>query len=148
MQKQTSFSPKNSSDKSGIEENLLGKRLPTALDAERAVISALLLNSQTIHRVTEFLTASDFYLHQHKLIFQAIIRLTEQNKQVDLVTLQDELAKTNDLEKIGGIVFLVSLQEDIPALGLVEQHARIIKDKSVLRELINAGSQVIQGCYN
>jgi replicative DNA helicase len=143
MQKQAPVSHKNIPD-----ENLLGKRLPTALDAERSVISALLLNSNTIHRVTEFLTAQDFYLLQHKLIFQAIIRLTEHNKQVDLVTLQDELAKTNDLEKIGGIVFLISLQEDIPSLGLVEQHARIIKDKSVLRELIHASSQVIQSCYN
>lgn len=135
-------------DKTLHTENILGKTLPAAADAERAVLGALLLNDEQIHRVTEFLAASDFYLHQHKLIFQTMLVLVQQNKRIDLLTLQDELQKKNELDLVGGIVYLLSLQEDISALGLLEQHARIIKEKSTLRELINVSAQVISNCYN
>lgn len=127
---------------------VMGKQLPHAVDAERSVLSALLLNGSLIHKVSEFLQPIDFYIPQHKIIFQSILRLTSQNKQIDLVSVQDDLTKANELEKAGGIVFLLALQEDIPSLSFIEQHARIIKEKSILRELIHASSQVIYNCYN
>jgi replicative DNA helicase len=77
-----------------------------------------------------------------------MIELMRQRKRIDLVTLQDELTKRNELELAGGTVYLISLQEEIPVMGLVEQHARIIKEKSVLRDLINASTQIIGRCYN
>jgi replicative DNA helicase len=129
-------------------EHLLGRTLPSAQDAEKAVLGALLLNDEPIYQIGEMLVAQDFYVPQHKIIFQSMIELMRQRKRIDLVTLQDELIKRNELELAGGTVYLISLQEEIPVMGLVEQHARIIKEKAVLRDLINASTQVIGRCYN
>jgi len=129
-------------------EHLLGRTLPSAQDAEKAVLGALLLNDEPIYQIGEMLTAQDFYVQQHKIIFQSMVELMRERKRIDLVTLQDELVKRTELELAGGTVYLISLQEEIPTMGLVEQHARIIKEKSVLRDLINASTQVIGRCYN
>ncbi len=129
-------------------EKIVGKTLPASLQAERSVLSALLLNSQQAIRICEILSADDFYTPAHKVIFQVMIDLEKQNKQVDLVTLQDELSKRDKLEAVGGIIYLVSLQEDIPSIGLIEQHAQIVKEKAILRELINSSAKIISQCYN
>lgn len=129
-------------------EQSLGRTLPSAQEAEKAVLGSLLLNDEPIYQVGEILAASDFYVQQHKLIFQSMVELMRQRKRIDLVTLQDELGKRNELELAGGTIYLISLQEEIPVMGLIEQHARIIKEKAVLRELINASTQVIGRCYN
>ena len=128
-------------------EKALGKNLPSSLEAERAVLSALLLNDTSVSQVSELLTAEDFYVVSHKLVYQAVLDIMHEFKRIDIVTLQDELAKRGQLEAIGGIVFLLSLQEDIPSLGLIEQHARIIKEKAVLRELITSAAGIITSCY-
>ncbi|HTM05804.1 MAG TPA: replicative DNA helicase [Patescibacteria group bacterium] len=129
-------------------EQLLGRTLPSAQDAEKAVLGALLLNDEPIYQIGEMLTPQDFYVQQHKIIFQSMVELMRQRKRIDLVTLQDELIKCSELDLAGGTVYLISLQEEIPVMGLVEQHARIIKEKAVLRDLINASTQVIGRCYN
>ncbi|MFI5332929.1 MAG: replicative DNA helicase [Candidatus Babeliales bacterium] len=131
----------------GDTEKTVGKNLPANLEAERAVLTALLLNDASLSQVAEFLTAEDFYAISHKIVYQAIVDIMHEFKRVDVVTLQDELAKRGQLEVIGGVVFLLSLQEDIPAIGLIEQHARIIKEKAVLRELITSAAGIITSCY-
>ncbi len=128
-------------------ETALGKQLPSNVDAERSVLGALLLHDEKIHQVAELLRADDFYHPAHATVFQAMLELTHNQKRIDLVTLQDELAKKDKLELIGGVVYLISLQEDISAIGLVEQHAQIIKEKAVLRELIQSAAGIISNCY-
>lgn len=125
----------------------IGKQLPASLEAERAVIGALLLNDEYLGRVSEFLLADDFYSPAHRIIYQTILDLTHQLKRIDLVTLQDELLKREQLEAIGGIIYLISLQEDFPVVGFIEQHARIIKEKSTLRELIGSANNILTNCY-
>lgn len=129
-------------------EQVLGRSLPANIEAERSVLGALLLNDEYVNCVSEMLLASDFYSPAHKHIYQGILDLSKQNKRVDIVTLQDELAKRDQLEQIGGVIYLVSLQEDIPSVGLIEQHAQIIKEKSVFRELINSATGIISNCYS
>lgn len=126
---------------------IVGKSLPASIEAERAVLGSLLLNDEHIAHVTERLTPDDFYHGPHKMVFQGMISLAQQHKRIDIVTLQDELTKQGDLESIGGVVFLLSLQEDIPMMGLLEQHATIIKEKSVLRALITSATGIINRCY-
>ncbi len=128
-------------------ESVLGKRLPANVEAERSVLGAFLLHDEYVHSITELLAPDDFYSIAHKAIYQAILDITHAQKRVDLVTVQDELIKKNQLSNVGGIVYLISLQEDIPALGLVEQHAQIIKEKSILRDLIQSAAGIISGCY-
>lgn len=129
-------------------ERLLGKTLPASPEAERAVLGALLLNDEQLVHISECLQAHDFYVPAHKIIYQAILDIAQRSQRLDIVTLQDELTKKKQLDTIGGIVFLVSLQEDIPVIGLIKQHAHLIKEKSVLRELINSATDIIAHCYD
>lgn len=128
-------------------ERIIGKALPSNIDAEKAVLGALLLNDEYISLVSEIITAEDFYSTPHKLIFQAIVDIAAQSKRIDILTLQDALSRQNQLETIGGVIYLLSLQEDIPAVGLIEQHATIIKEKAVLRNLIGSATSIITNCY-
>ncbi len=148
MQKKEFFKQAAEKNKLVVAEKILGKRLPFSLEAERAVLGAILLNDSTLNNILEMLAPSDFYTPSNKTIFQAMLNITTRNQRVDIVTLQDELDKMAQLDAIGGIVYLLSLQEEIPALGLIEQHAQIIKDKSVLRELISSATQIITNCYD
>ncbi len=128
-------------------EQLLGKSLPANVTAERAVLGSLLLNDEGLKSITELLTPEDFYVIAHKHIFAAISAVASRNQRLDLLMLQDELEKKNTLLESGGIVYLLSLQEELPVMGLVEQHAHIIKEKAILRELVHSASSIIQNCY-
>ena len=128
-------------------EQLLGKSLPANVTAERAVLGSLLLNDEGLNNITELLTPEDFYVTAHKHIFTAISAVASRNQRLDLLMLQDELEKKNTLLESGGIVYLLSLQEELPVMGLVEQHAHIIKEKAILRELVHSASSIIQNCY-
>jgi replicative DNA helicase len=129
-------------------EGLLGKSLPASIEAEKSVLAALLLDDQQVTVVADVLKPSDFYNRQHGIIYQAILELTQANKKIDLLVLQDHLQVNKLLEAVGGIEYLMELQEDIPSLGLVAQHARIVKDKAVLRELIHSAADIITSCYD
>ncbi|HXW86599.1 MAG TPA: DnaB-like helicase N-terminal domain-containing protein, partial [Candidatus Bathyarchaeia archaeon] len=96
---QPSFSP----------ESIVGKSLPVNIDAERAVLSAILLNDDYIVRVSEKLLASDFYHHQHTLIYQAMLDIVAVHRRIDMVTLHDELVKKGQLEAVGGLEYLVNI---------------------------------------
>lgn len=137
----------NDAQKKSNIEGILGKTLPAHGQAERAVLGALLLNDEYINTISEIIIPDDFYNLAHKLIYQAIVDLGQKHKRIDIVTLQDELIKRNQLDNIGGIIYLVTLQEDIPSVGLIEQHARIIKEKSILRQLITSAATIITNCY-
>lgn len=130
-----------------LAEKVLGRSLPSSLEAERAVLGSLLLHDGQTNIVTDILKSEDFYLPAHKIIFEAIANIHQDNKRLDLVVLQDALKKIDKLESVGGLVYLLSLQEEIPALGLIEQHAKIIKEKATLRELISSATQIITNCY-
>ena len=128
-------------------EVALGKNLPANLDAERAVLGAILLNDTTFAQAYEIVAAQDFYVAANRMIFQAMQDIASSLRRIDLVTLQDELNKRQELDAVGGAVYLISLQEEIPATGLVEQHARIIKEKAILRELISSATEIIRSCF-
>lgn len=128
-------------------ETLLGRMPPASYDAERAVLGAILLHEEGLNRTSDFLNADDFYTNAHKTIYEAMLVLAKRSCRIDLISLQDELTKKQELETIGGIAYLVSLQEDIPAVGLIQQHAHIIKEKAMLRELIGSATGIIENCY-
>lgn len=144
-ERQQRFQPKQ---KTADAETILGKQLPANIDAERSVIGALLLNDEYIGKVSEVLVPDDFYNPAHKIIFQVLLDIAQARKRSDIVTLQDELNKRGQLDAAGGLVYLLSLQEDIPSVGMVEQHSALIKEKSVLRDLIGSAANIITNCYS
>jgi replicative DNA helicase len=127
---------------------LLGKSLPANIDAEKSVLAAILLNGQNLTLVSDFLKPRDFYNRQNSIIYKTILDLAQENQKIDLVVIQDELEKTGQLQDVGGIVYLIELQEDIPSIGMITQHAKIVKNKAILRELIDSAAQIISSCYD
>jgi replicative DNA helicase len=129
------------------QEFLFGRALPASNEAERAVLSAILLNHESFLLIADTLGVADFNHRPHRLVYQVCIDLAAQGKSLDLISIQDALNSRQQLDEVGGVAFLLELQEDLPSLGLVEQHARIIKEKAILRQLINTASLTIRDCY-
>ncbi len=128
-------------------EKILGKQLPFSIEAEKSVLGSLLLDNQTLQTVSDFLQPTDFYMAGHKVIYETIFEISEKFHRCDLVTLQDSLNKKGSLDAVGGLSYLLSLQEELPSIGMIEAHARIIKEKSVLRDLIASATKIITSCY-
>lgn len=124
------------------------KTLPASIEAERAVLAAMLLNDATVDSVAELLRPQDFYQPAHALVYDAILSLTQEHKRIDLIALQDLLQKEKRLEAVGGIAYLLDLQEEIPHAGMITQHAALIKEKAVLRDLIQSATDIISKCYD
>ena len=128
-------------------ESIMGKSLPANIEAERSILGAILLNDESLESVIEILIETDFYVPAHQTIYKAMVHLREASQRIDLITLQDILAQNGKLEQVGGVVYLLGLQEDIPAMGLIVQHAQIVRAKAVLRELITSSMNIISICY-
>ena len=141
--------PKLQHVNSGSENkfSLIHKNLPVSVDAERALLSSMLLNPSIIDRIMQDIRSEDFYVSSHKILCNRIFLLREKHTHIDLMVLKDELEKFQELEKIGGVQALMLLQEDIATLSFVDQHVQIVKEKSFLRSIINAATSIINQCY-
>ncbi len=123
------------------------KSLPHNADAERTVLGAVLVDNAAFNSAAEILTKDDFYREGHRRIFDAMAALSERSQPIDLVTLKDELVRESALEAVGGAAYLGSLVDGVPRITNVDQWARIIKEKAVLRNLIHAGNRIVQNAY-
>jgi replicative DNA helicase len=121
---------------------------PQALEAERAVLGALLLDPAAINEVVGLgLEPADFYRQAHGRIFRAILGLYERGERPDLVTLADELGRRGEMEAVGGQSELARLHEYSVTAANLEHHARIVLDKSLLRKLIVAAGAITEDAY-
>jgi len=109
--------------------------LPHNLDAERSILGAVLLDNHSLNAAVEKLRSEDFFLPQHRQIFQRMIQLAEHQQAIDVVTLMDDLARRGELDSAGGVAYLSQLADGLPRATNVEHYARIVKEKSVLRNL-------------
>jgi replicative DNA helicase len=126
----------------------LERTLPHNVDAEKSVLGSILVNNEHYYRVIESLHAEDFYLDAHRVIFRKMIELIEQSKVIDLITIQDELDRASQLESAGGIGYLAGLLDGIPHLVNIEHYIQIIRERSTLRQLINAANKVMAECFD
>lgn len=129
------------------KENEL-KLPPQNLEAEQSVLGALLLDNDAINRVVEEITAEDFYRSSHRKIFQAIIDLYQRNEPADLVTLTTRLKTVGDIDEAGGASYLSSLVDRVPSAANVASYARIVREKSVLRRLIEGATQIVERSFS
>ena len=121
---------------------------PHNLDAERAVLGAVLLEGrETLPRVIEVLRPSDFYTEAHRSIYNAMLRLFDRAEPVDILTLQEELRRTDQLEVVGGAAALALLEEQASVAVHLNAYAQIVRDRAVLRELIQTSSQIIAQAF-
>ena len=120
---------------------------PASVEAEQAVLGAMLLKPDAVTTAAEELTADDFYRETHRLIFEAMMELKERTEPVDLVTLTEQLKKADKLAKIGGIPALSLIANSVPTAANVHYHARIVHEKAQLRSLINAATEIAGAAY-
>ncbi len=115
---------------------------PHDLDAERSVLGALLLDSESIVKVVEFLVPRHFYRNAHASIYEAILTLYEKREPADLITVPGELKKNGTLDNSGGVSYLTELVNSVPTAANIEYYARIIRDHAVRRSLIAASAEI------
>lgn len=115
---------------------------PQNVEAEQAVLGAMLIEREAISKVAEFLQPDDFYREAHRLIYSAMLNLFNKNDAVDMVTVIEVLRKDEKLEGAGGIAYVTSLANSVPTAANVLYHARIVEEKALLRQLINAATSI------
>src|SRR5579884_274226 len=128
-------------------DTTLEKPLPSNLDAERSILGAILLDNNALNAAIEALKPEDFFLDQHRRVFNQMISLGENQQAIDLVTLTEELHRRGELEAAGGAPYLASLADGMPRVSNVQHYARIVKEKAVLRNLIHATHNIQQRAF-
>jgi replicative DNA helicase len=126
----------------------MDRTLPHNLEAERCVLGAILINNQGFNQAAEIIDADDFFREAHKRIFGKMVTLTDRSDPVDLVTLKDELERAGELEEVGGPAYISALTDGVPRSANVEYYARIVKEKSTLRRLIQSANEVLVRAYD
>lgn len=126
----------------------LGRIPPQALDMEEAVLGALLLEKDALHRVLDILKANMFYKDANRLIFEAILALFQNSEPVDILTVKNILRQNGSLEKCGGALYLTELTSRVASAANIEYHARVIAEKFILRQLIKISDEIIAQAYD
>jgi replicative DNA helicase len=120
---------------------------PQSIEAEVAVLGAMMLDKDAISKTIEIMDETGFYNPNHGKIYAAIVALYDRNEAVDLITLTEELRRAGDLESVGGASYLETLLSSVATSANVEHHARIALEKATLRKLIEASTQIISDAY-
>lgn len=124
-----------------------GKVPPQNVEAEKTVLGALMLERHALAEVQDLLTPEKFYLDVHQRIYRAVLKVDAQSKPVDEITVSNELLVSGDLDVIGGGYYLVELTKHVVSSANIETHARIIVERWMAREVINAGGAMVQQGY-
>lgn len=134
------------------------RSMPQNIEAEKAVLGSMLINDEAVAKVAELISAEDFYREAHRLVFNAMMALfdrrrlgsfdiTNDTEGVDMVTVVEELRKRDELDRAGGIAYITSLAEAVPSAANVLYYANIVREKSLLRHLINAAAEIEGTAY-
>ncbi len=123
------------------------RTLPHNLEAERSVLGAILVHNDAFNLAAQVIDSRDFYRDAHRRIFDRMVTLNERHDAIDFVTLKEELSRAGELDEVGGPAYVASLADGVPRATNVEYYARIVKEKSTLRNLIYAASKIVTNAY-
>ena len=121
---------------------------PQSIEAERSVLGGLMLDDQSWFDLVELIKPSDFYRTQHQIIFEAIMVIENKDQPLDAVTLSEELQNQGQLEKVGGVGYLADITDSTPGATNVLAWARIVRERSILRQLIGAANNIADAAFN
>ncbi|MFY9261635.1 MAG: replicative DNA helicase [Gallionella sp.] len=121
---------------------------PHSVEAEQSVLGGLLLESGALDKIIDLITHEDFYRRDHQLIYRQIVQLSEQAKPVDVITVAEALEIAGDLDKVGGLVYLGSLAQNVPSAANVRRYGEIVRERSIMRKLAEVGSDIAASAYN
>jgi replicative DNA helicase len=132
----------------GSSPRTSGTRVPPHnIEAEQSVLGSILLKDKGFLQINEHISADDFYREPHKIIFAALVELFDRSEPQDMLTLTSYLTDTNQLESVGGASYLATLTHTVPVTANIESYARIVRQKAVLRNLINTATDIAQRCF-
>ncbi len=126
----------------------LGRIPPQSIEAEQSVIGSMLIDKEVIPVVMEVLKPEDFYRPDHKEIYDVIIELFDKAQPIDLITVSERLRLHGKLELVGGLEYLTNIATDVPTTANVKHYAKIVEEKSLLRKLIKASSDIVDLGFN
>jgi replicative DNA helicase len=136
------FNPANPSN-----GNNAGMKPPAAPEIEASVLGAMMIEKEAVPKALELLKPESFYLTSHRLIFEAMLSLFESSEPIDTVTLYEELKKREQIDEVGGAVYLSQLSQNISSAANIEYHAKIILEKQILRGLITSSHEIAKAAY-
>lgn len=129
------------------DSNAAGRVLPNDLLAEQSTLGAMLISTDAVAAVFGLINGKDFYAPKHELIFEAIVTLFGQGEPTDVITITDQLLKTDSLTRAGGADYLHTLTSIVPTAANVEYYAEIVQEKAILRRLVEVGTKIAQSGY-
>ena len=129
-------------------EPTISQPLPHSIEAEQAVIGGLMLKNDAFDSVSEILSDRDFYNKDHQLIFNAMLRLAAEEQPFDPITLAESLQNSNELTSVGGAEYLVDLASSTPSSANIKAYTQIVLERSIVRQLIGAASDIVRKGYN
>lgn len=128
-------------------QDLFGKMPPASQEAEQSILGCILLDNQALNKAVELLIEGDFYRQGHRLIFAAMCDMFERGEAIDILTLIEELSRTNKLEKAGGKAYIAGLADVVPAAAHAGSYAKIVREKAILRQLIATTQEIAARAY-
>jgi replicative DNA helicase len=121
---------------------------PHSVEAEQSVLGGLLLEASALDKISDLMTADDFYRQEHRLIFRQIVRLSELAKPVDVITVAEALEIAGELDKVGGLPYLGGLAQNVPSAANIRRYGEIVRERSIMRKLAEVGSDIASSAYN
>lgn len=131
-----------------LENEVVAKSQPNDILAEQAVLGAMLVDKDAIVASIECLKPDDFYREDNKEIYACMLELYGIGKNIDMITLKEQLTLRGTLEKVGGISYIATLVDNVPAVSNIESYVKIVEEKSVIRNLIKTAQEIIQNGYS
>ena len=128
-------------------ESAVDRLPPQSLEAEQAVLGAIILEGESITKAIEILSSDDFYREAHRKIYLAMLELFDKNEPIDLITITEHLKDKGELEEVGGLSYLSTLATVVPTSANIRYHAKLVREKALLRSLIRACTEIATKIY-
>ena len=129
-----------------MDSNII-RQMPVSVEAEQALLGAIIINPDAFDTVGGMIDAEDFYLKEHKHIYLALVKMFAASKTIDVVTLVNALVEQGDRDEAGGIQYITMLADSVPAVANVKDYAKIVKEKSLVRRLIGVCEEISNDAY-
>jgi len=146
MVESTLYKPTNNYQ---VSDSVQGMKVPPhSIEAEQAVLGGLMLDNRAWEQIADLVTEVDFYRRDHRLIFRSIANLEANDQPFDVVTLSEQLGKNNEQDDAGGLAYLGRLAKETPSAANIKAYAEIVRERSVLRQMIEVGTDIAGNAYN
>ena len=131
-----------------MDNNSLIRQMPVSIEAEQALLGAIIVSPEAFDKIGGIITADDFYVAEHQHIYSALLKMYNQNRTIDVVTLVNTLVEMGDRDEAGGVQYITLLAESVPSATNVKDYAKIVKDKAILRKLIRVCDEINEDAYS